>query len=209
MSRWNVALPAVALALVVTPGSAGAIRIEIITVANQCPSAPSWQMLAACFAAHGWKAKAQRDWPHGKLLDFGQVPAGERSSVQPAIVIYAKTRSGWQIGGYLSVADTTYHLIDAHPITINHTEGYRVEIGTREESAGWVQLQDRVLFCSGLSAECSVVKTACEVEQEGHLVAAFHGTIELSGDKLHLSGDRRLAVGACELNVTDERLTWP
>lgn len=218
MSRWIL----VALVAVATSSVAVAERVVIRgpELAFACPTVPNEAAIASCIKAHGWTSKVLRKLGRARIYDINAPanPFEESHARSPDVALYVQQPNGtWSLGGLFEPgASMQYELLDAQELTIAHTHGFRVDIGTSQHAGvsldgvnavDAIEMQKHVLYCNGTSYSCTEVITSCDVVIEGHVYATFHGDIKLDDRQLHVVGDGRLASPLCS-GPQDEPLEW-
>jgi hypothetical protein len=215
MSRWIVPL---AMALAFAVPARGEIVISGPQLTFTCPSAPSLDALAACLKQHGWTYKLLRSVERAKLIEIN-APSDPFDLVHvqpPNLAFYVPGGEGVILGG-LFEPDGPYEVFDAQPLTINHTHGFRLDVGVTNEAA--VSLADgstilgihhitHALFCAGTSHDCTDVVTACDWISDGHEVYGFHGELHLDQRTVRVTGDGRFASPMCT-GPMEAPLSWP
>ncbi|HEX4453853.1 MAG TPA: hypothetical protein VH143_23470 [Kofleriaceae bacterium] len=216
MSRWIVPL-AIAIAFAVP--ARGEIVIRGPQLTFTCPSAKSLDALASCLKQHSWTYKLVRSVERAKLIEIN-APSDpfdlSPPSVPPNLALYVPGGPGLTLGG-LFEPDGAYEVFDAQPVTINHTHGFRLDVGVTRQAAMsladgssilGVQRTMHALFCAGTDYECTDVVTACDWISDGHEVYGFHGELTLDQRTVRVTGDARFASPLCNGPI-EEPLAWP
>jgi hypothetical protein len=216
MSRWIVPF---AMAIAFAVPARGEIVISGPQLTFTCPSAPSLDALAACLKQHSWTYKLVRSVERAKLVEINEpIDPFDLSPppMPPNLALYVPGGEGITLGG-LFEPDGAYEVFDAQPLTINHTHGFRFDVGVMQQTAqpladGSSILGTRhtmhALFCAGTSHECTDVVTACDWISDGHEVYSFHGELKLDQRTVSVTGDARFASPMCNGTV-EAPLAWP
>ncbi|HEY1553008.1 MAG TPA: hypothetical protein VGG28_34495 [Kofleriaceae bacterium] len=213
MSRWIVPF---ALAIAFAVPARGEIVIRGPQLTFTCPSSASLDALAACLKQHGWTYKLARAVGRGSLVEINADPF-ELSPVQPRnLAIYVPNGKGIVLGG-LFEPEGPYEVLDAQPLTINHTQGFRFDVGVVKQtlmtladgtSIRGLERTKHILFCAGTSHDCTDIVTDCDWISDGQDVFAFHGELHRDQRTVRVTGDNRFASPQCSGPV-EEALSWP
>jgi hypothetical protein len=215
MSRWIVALM-----MVVASASAHAeIVIRGPELTFTCPSATSLDALRTCIEQRGWTYKLVRTFAHARLIEVNapRDPVELVHDKTPSLAIYVENArgGGWRLGGLFEPGGG-YELLDAQPLTIGHTNGYRLDVGVTTNqplvfdgaAIQGIQHVEHVVFCTGLDYGCTDVVPSCDWVADGHVVSSFHGDVHLVDRSVHVDGDSALAAPSCA-GATEIPLAWP
>jgi hypothetical protein len=209
MGRWILAVLA-ASAVATTSAVADEIVIRGPELSFTCPSEPTWNAIASCVAQHSWTLKVVRTVGNAKLVEIN-APANRLEAshaLAPNVAIYIQQpNKTWQLGGLFEVStDVQYEVLDFQPLTIAHTHGFRIDIGTAQTAAistdgtsmrPDVLLLHHVLFCSGANYECSETITSCDALVDSKPLSSFHGQIVIADRQARVDGDGSFANPAC------------
>ncbi|HEY1817355.1 MAG TPA: hypothetical protein VGG74_33675 [Kofleriaceae bacterium] len=208
MGRWILALLA---ASVVVPSRAGAKEIMVRgpALTFTCPNEPSWGAVEACIKQRKWTLKIVRTVGSAKLIEINApVNRLEGSSGEtPNIAIYVqRPDKHWQLGGLFEIGlDVQYDVLDFQPLTIAHTHGFRLDVGTQQTSSitvgdvirSTVMQLHHVLFCNGENYECSEIVPSCDALVDDKLLSSFHGQLVMTDRQVRVDGDAAFAAPAC------------
>lgn len=215
MSRWIVPF---ALAIAFAVPARGEIVIRGPQLSFTCPTAKSLDGLAACLKQHGWTYKLLRSVERAKLVEINAPadPFEMSPPLPPNLAIYVPGAGGLVLGG-LYEAEGSYEVFDLQPLTINHTHGFRLDLGVTKQTAQ--PLADGssilgtlrttlVLFCAGTSYDCTAVVTSCDWISDGKEIYGFHGELQLDQRTARVTGDARFAPPMCT-GAVEAPLSWP
>jgi hypothetical protein len=215
MSRWFVPF---AMAIAFAVPARGEIVIRGPQLTFTCPSAKSLDALAACLKQHGWTSKLVRSVERGALIEINAPadPFEMAPALPPNLAIYVPGGPGVVLGG-LFEPEGSYELLDAQPLTINHTHGFRFDVGVTRQAAQpvadggsiiGIQRITHALFCAGTGYECTNIVTSCDWISDGHAVYSFHGALTVDQHMARVTGDGRFASPMCNSEV-ESPLAWP
>jgi hypothetical protein len=209
----------VALVALTAAPAAAKIVIRGPELAYSCPMAKSLDAIAACIKQHGWTSKIVHAFGHARLFDVNAPmdPFERAHERDPDLALYVQQGGVWVLGGLFEPGSSTaYELLDAQELTIGHTHGYRIEVGTTTEmsvsldtltTVPMVELVKYVLYCSGTSFRCTQVVPACDALIEGRVYATFHGDVRIADREVRVDGDSTLASPLC-LGTQSQPLDW-
>ena len=210
--------PVVLVAVAAAPAAAEKIVIRGPELEMSCPSGKSPDAIATCIKRRGWTATTAHTFAHARLLEVNADPFGHKHDLDPNIALYVQQSDGtWTLGGLFEPGSgAMYEILDTQELTIGHTHGYRIDVGTSVattvsldmlSSTPVVELVKHVLYCNGTSYRCTEVVPACDAVIEGQVYATFHGEVRIANRSVHVDGDSTLAAPLC-LGVQDEPLDW-
>jgi hypothetical protein len=207
--RWLVV---VVVMSVLAPARAERVVLRRPELAFTCATAPSWAAVETCITQHGWKMIVARTLAHAKVIEL--VEPGPETG----LALYMEHANGkWSLAGQLDAQTGTFELLDVAPIKLGHTEGFRLDIGMRQQtgispdsvtSIEGFELTKHVLYCSGLGTNCAAIIPSCDVILDGRIYSTFHGEIHITGHELAVEGDATFAMPLCN-GPQRQQLNWP
>lgn len=178
------------------------VMIRRPSVAQSCPGSPTWEATQKCIQRFG-TTKIVRSKGNLRLV---QLQAREDDFDTSGVYLYIQSNKRWHIGG--ANFDIKSTIVGLSTPTFDHRTSFRIDL---ESAANEGVMVDEVsarnafvrrktaLFCSGESASCTQILTACDVYVAGKLHATFRGTLAYEGGGLmRVTGDRSRGGDVCQ-----------
>lgn len=201
MKRLWFAMVLVSLAAVRLREADGRVVIRRPSVAQSCPGSPTWEATQKCIQRFG-ATKLLRSQGDVRLV---RLQAREDDFNTSGLYLYVQSNKRWHIGGAYFDLDRTF--VGLSTPTFDRRRVFRIDL---ESAATEGMMVDEVsarnafvrrkssLFCSGESAGCTDILTACDVFVAGRLHATFRGTLSYErGGMMRVTGDRTRAGDLC------------
>jgi hypothetical protein len=182
--------------------AAARVMIRRPSVAQSCPGASTWDATQKCIQRFG-KTKILRSQGGVRLV---QLQAREDGFDTSGVYLYVQSNKRWRVGG--AYFDLKPVLVGFSTPTFDHRRSFRIDF---EYAANEGVMVDEVsarnalvrrktsLFCSGESAGCTEILTACDAFVAGKLHATFRGTLKYEGGGvLRVTGDRSRSGDVCQ-----------
>lgn len=206
--RWLV------LAMLVPRLAAADFVIEEPGISYACPGGKTWSEVATCLGKQG-KPSVMRAITGAKLVRLDQLE--NAVWVDGGLYLYVEQNGQWKAAGAFFGRDSDYEIAQLEPLTIGKHGGYRIDISQATQL--FVQIDGlttqrairraaQTMFCSALTTSCLHVTRACEVLVFGGAYWTFRGKLNIAGNDVTITGDRRSAGPYC---AQAERvfLGWP